>query len=141
VRNQALRSIKLDVSVELVTEVCINCGGVFALPGDLVVELQRCHAQFYCPVGHPQYYPAKTTEELLRAELEQERARANRLRGELDQECARADELVKAKSKLERQARATARRATNGACSLCHRSFANVQRHMSSKHPDQVVHA
>jgi hypothetical protein len=141
VRNQALRSIKLDVSVELVTEVCINCGGVFALPGDLVTELRRNHTQFYCPVGHAQFYPSKSTEEVLRAELEQERARANRLRAMVDQESARADELVKAKSKLERQAKATARRATNGACSLCHRSFANVQRHMTSKHPDQVVHA
>jgi hypothetical protein len=153
--NAALRGIEVDVKVVLVTEVCIQCGGVFAVPSDLVAELRRNHKRFYCPVGHDQFYPAKSPEEQLRAELAQEQrklAEAERQRQRisalLDQEQAACLELGKQNRKLEREAKklereatATARLTTNGVCTLCHRSLAALASHMHSKHPDAIVTA
>jgi hypothetical protein len=45
------------------TETCCKCGIQFSIPDEYLNKLRRCHNTFYCPNGHPQYYPGKTDEE------------------------------------------------------------------------------
>ena len=56
-------SEEFDVSLNLTTEVCINCGVVFTLPCTLRERLLESHDSFYCPNGHAQQFTGKTKDE------------------------------------------------------------------------------
>ena len=119
----------------LVTEVCINCGVLFALDSDYRTERRRDHRNFYCPNGHPQHYVDKSDADKLR-EAEVRIARLDRrlanvdedLRSERASHRATAGHLTRAKKQLAR--------VDKGVCPHCHRHFVNVERHMQSKHSD-----
>lgn len=124
-------------TAELVTEVCCTCGCVFAWP-----KVMRDHAirkgpsiSFYCPNGHAQHFThgrealAKKLEKELRAELQAERQRRTLLQEQLE---ARARSLAATRGQITK----IKRRAANGVCPCCNRTFANLARHMASKHPD-----
>lgn len=52
--------------------------GTFWLDDDLERQLRRNHKTYYCPAGHPQYFPGKTDEEERIEELEAALERAGR---------------------------------------------------------------
>lgn len=127
------RQLSVTGQVDLVTEVCCDCGITFAMPEQLQT---RCLAergpngrQFWCPNGHQQYYTGESDAARLRRQLT---ATESQLTHERDQRQA-----------AERSARGhraahtrTKRRLAAGVCPCCRRSFADLARHMAGQHPE-----
>lgn len=120
----------VSVNFQLFCQTCIECGMVFGVPSDWDRERRRDHKRMFCPNGHGQSYAGQTEEERLRKELERlssnlqwERAQVRIMEREV---IAQKGLVTKAKNKLAR--------TENGVCPECNRTFANVARHMQSKH-------
>lgn len=120
----------------LVTETCFTCGVLFAMDADLHERLlDDSERIFYCPNGHAQHYPGKSLRQQLKAAKDEaERARRQQanteenLRIERASHSATRGHLTRARTQVERIER--------GVCPHCHRSFANVARHMASQHQE-----
>lgn len=85
---------------------------------------------FYCPNGHSLTFGNSENSQLRRE------------RDSLKQETARLASVADAAERRARAAEAKSkrqlRRAGAGLCPCCNRSFANVTRHMKTKHPNVV---
>jgi hypothetical protein len=114
------------------------CRSAVYLPDELYVAARHsAEISFWCPYGHRQHFaPGDTEEQKLRRE-----------RDRLKQQIAEKDDAIS----RERDLRATAERrvsaqrgvvtrlrnrAAKGVCPCCNRSFENLRRHMTTKHPD-----
>jgi len=107
--------------LKMVTMRCGNCGIVFGMPDFLQQDRAENGGTFYCPNGHPRVYRESDVDRLGR-ELREAQA-----------------QVVSARDQLaaEKRARLAAqRRVGNGVCPCCKRTFVQLQRHMTAKHPD-----
>jgi hypothetical protein len=118
----------------LVVEVCW-CGMHHAIPAVLSEKAHRDGTTVYCPLGHT-WVVRETKEQRLEKELARKTA-------VLDQTKARVHDLEQTASNLRGQVTKAKnenaklkKRTDNGVCPHCNRMFANVQRHMASKHPE-----
>lgn len=119
--------------VEIIS--CGECGVPFGLDRDFMQERRKDHRTWYCPNGHSRHYPTENEAEKLRRELATVRDTAkwyeNAYQNATSQN-ARLERVVSAKkgtiTKLKR-------RAANGVCPCCTRTFGNLARHMATKHP------
>ena len=119
----------------LSVEICCTCGMAFGLPSDYQQHRRDDHKGFYCPSGHEQSYYAKSELEKARDALALERHRA-------EQAQARADTNKRWAEAAERKASAQSgvttrikNRIKHGVCPCCKRTFQDLARHMSGKHP------
>lgn len=115
---------------------CITCGLPFTVPLT-VLEQHRAHGGYHhCPNGHSQGWSKDRSQE------GRDKKELDRLR----QQQARWDDErreLQAQTEQERRRSAAARgqvtklkkRAANGVCPCCNRTFADLQRHMHSQHP------
>jgi len=62
------------------TIFCANCYMPFAVPDDFDNAMRKCHNTFYCPRGHHNFYPGKSDEEKLRAQLWEKEQSIQKLR-------------------------------------------------------------
>ena len=121
---------------------CYHCKCDMWLPEALYQAAQhgREEIKFYCGYGHVQVY----------AKGESELAIVRRERDRLKQALAEKDDLIiaqrEARSAAEKQlaaSRAAAvkarKRAAVGVCQCCNRQFANMARHMQTKHPGFIA--
>lgn len=96
---------------------------------------QRAEKQLiWCPNGHSWVYNSqKTMNEHERTRLERDR---------LKQQLAQKDDEIAAAERRAAAAKGQVtrlkKRATAGLCPCCNRHFDNLQRHMASKHKDEV---
>ena len=126
-------SVAVYTSVRLEPVTCYECGVIFGLPEDLHNNLLANHKTFYCPSGHGQHFIGETEAQKFKRLYNDERDRSAALRGERDG--------------LENSLRATRghvtrlrRRVVAGACPFgCRRHFADLERHVHSKHPGQTL--
>ena len=58
----------INVTVNLSTSVCSECGVVYTLPCHFRETRLEDHATFYCPNGHAQCFPGKSVKEDLEEE-------------------------------------------------------------------------
>lgn len=122
-------SVVLAISQNFEDVACCNCGILFAVPQSFYrVHLRDKKQTFYCPNGHSNWYPGKTDAEKLREELAAEKLRTQ---AALSRENTERAAREKAERKLKR--------VSKGTCPCCRRSFANVRRHMLTKHPEEVA--
>ena len=121
----------VKIATELEEEVCITCGIVFAIPENYKRRLQETHKTFYCPNGHNMYFPAETEAEKLQRLLKQAGEKNDQLNAETYQLNRQLNGALAEISKMKKRANA-------GLCPHCHRHFANVERHIQSKHKDKV---
>jgi hypothetical protein len=130
-----VRSLTMQETVKLITEECCTCGVLFAMAARFQRQC-RDHPMgtpqekgFYCPAGHIQYYTGPT-------EAQRQRQRAERA----EQQLASRDEDLRVErashAATKGQLTRTRRRALNGVCPCCHRTFQQLARHMRVKHPD-----
>jgi len=125
--------------VVLVVEDCITCGIIHALPRSLRDHYQKNGGYWTCPNGHSQGWSKQectSATDKLRMDLA---AAQNNVK----YYAARNDELWQEKDALNRQLSAKKgqitkikNRVANGVCPCCNRSFTNLHRHMTTKHPD-----
>jgi hypothetical protein len=105
-----------------------GCGVQFAVPQALL-NVSRTHGtSFYCPKGHLLRIGEGEVDKLKR-QVENEKQR--REWAEKNAATARkAEAIVRGKLKAQSE------RVKNGVCPCCNRSFTNLRRHMSTKHPE-----
>jgi hypothetical protein len=109
-----------------------GCGITFAIPTSLYDRANDDHdVWFWCPNGHHIHFMGET-----------ERQRAERRAARLERQLANRDEdvrsarasLIATKGHLTR----AKKRADNGICQHCNRSFRNVADHVRTEHPEAV---
>ena len=133
----------VEIGIKLETLTCGHggCGIVFAVPSHWVTERRRDHGSWYCPNGHQRYFPAKSDIELLQEQLATANGNLSYYREGYQRRGRESEQLERSLRAQKAVTTRIKRRITNGVCTECHRSFANVQRHMEKQHPDQVVSA
>lgn len=126
------------LSTDLVEKHCPTCFIHYAAPRVLFDQRLERGGHWYCPNGHSILF---TT-----TEADKARAEADKLRHERDrlkQNEAWYDERLKVERKrvatLTREMKSTHTRVGNGVCPCCNRSFSQLRRHMSAKHPEYVA--
>lgn len=123
-------------TVQMVDLTCW-CGMPFSAPRDLYDEQTRQKARgqdttsIYCPIGHQVEYGPDQDYERLRQRAERAERAETRVKAQLDQTEASLRAQKGATTKLKN-------RIAKGVCPCCHRTFANVARHMQGQHPDFI---
>lgn len=140
------RGQTMVVQQNLITEICCNCGMLFAMTKEFQDEKYAARGtgdrSFYCPRGHSQHYTGKTDADQLREQLAEER----RQRQRAEQNVAmHADVARDARERAEHERRRAngykghaariTKRAKAGVCPCCNRHFVALERHMATKHP------
>ena len=130
-----MAAINIVTSTAFVTVECCECGIEFAFREHYRQKRLDDHAVWYCPNGHKQMYSGKSEAEKLRDQLatvEKERDAAVKRKEWAEQsEKAATKERDKARADRDR----LRKRAQNGSCPCCKRTFSNLARHMAIKHP------
>lgn len=117
-------------------KTCPVCGISYYVPMAFEREQERLGAKggWYCPNGHKRVY-RESSENILRRERDN---LAQRI-AEKDDEIRHQSELAAANerrvSAAKGQITKLKKRAANGVCPCCNRTFANLANHMSNKHP------
>lgn len=110
-------------------EECCTCYINFHVPTGFHADRVKDKRWFYCPNGHQMHYKGETEADGVRRE-----------RDRLKQQLAEKDDQISAvyveKQKVEQELRAVKKRAQNGVCPCCNRSFSALARHMKTKHPN-----
>lgn len=107
---------------------CYRCKIDFHVPDYWYTTRVQDHHEFWCPNGHAQAFREGPTE-------------ADKLRRERDllkQQIAQRDDWIVAERTAKEKAERKLKRVALGVCQCCNRSFTNLARHMSSKHPETV---
>lgn len=73
----------MDIPIGFTQTNCANCSLPSFVPSDFISRRRKDHAEFYCPMGHTNYFKAKNDEEILRERLANEQVESARLRREL----------------------------------------------------------
>jgi hypothetical protein len=110
----------------------------FGLPDSFYDTALRMREKmnFYCPAGHSQHFCTGQSDlEKMRLERDravQEQARLHdRIREERESREAMERKNIATRGVVTRMKN----RAANGVCLCCNRTFANLQKHMETKHP------
>jgi hypothetical protein len=132
------RAIQFSEPVVFEKEDCCTCGVVFFVPNHLQAEAKKTGRTFYCPNGHSLIY-RDTEMARLRNSVKEweayalaEKERKERALADANSARAALDVAQKEKAKLRKHVE----RTKNGVCPCCTRSFTNLRRHMSTKHPE-----
>ncbi len=110
---------------------CASCGVDFAVPVHFINMRRQDKKTFYCPNGHVLSFTESEVDRLKR-ELEGVK---NSLQFARDGK-ARVEKSLIAQKAQTTKARNQLERVGNGVCPCCNRTFQNLMRHMSTKHPD-----
>lgn len=129
-----MKTITFETLLEL--HSCHKCGIVYGWPEGFEERRREDHATFYCPNGHPAWYPHDNKEELLKKRLAAKEEELRRIASERDFEQTRANNNLKALRKAQTLAKKAKARAEAGVCPCCNRTFQDVVRHMANKHGD-----
>lgn len=117
---------------------CVECKCEMLIP-DALYEAARCNPDiyFYCGFGHPQHYsktPRERSEDALRRERDRLTQRLaekdDTIRMERERTAATERQLYAARGRITK----IKNRVGHGVCPCCNRTFADLQRHMNSKH-------
>ncbi len=122
---------QVNSATDLTTIVCGKCGGIYAIAERY--RHQKCEQGGYWNCPYCKCFWGYGTSEFERMRKQLETANnsrdfyARRLNEEVRSKRAVRAHLTRSKKKLERIA--------HGVCPCCNRSFQNLRRHMSVKHP------
>lgn len=124
-------SAVLQMSVQLQSTTCPECGVEHAMPTHLLNSKRNGRGTVYCPNGHVASWEESEADQL-RKELARKAADLERMRALV------ADEKMRATAAEQRllMANRSLARTKNGVCPCCKRSFTALRRHMATKHPE-----
>ena len=115
--------------IELATITCSKCGITFGMPERIRRERAKDHNTFYCPNGHPRYYPGETDEEKLRRRLKAAEDSNSYWR-------EHADRLKQSRAAYKGHFTRLKQRVSEGTCPCCDEHFEDLQTHIHEQHPD-----
>lgn len=107
---------------------CAECGCEFGMPKVFVSARRNDKRSFYCPNGHSLSFKECEVDRLRR-----ERDRLKQREAMLEDEARAARERAE---KAESATKRLKKKAAAGSCPCCKRTFANMARHMQTKHPE-----
>jgi len=131
-------STHILVTVEIETRTCPVCGVHYGVDKALIDRRLREGGHWFCTNGDSLSFIEPEVEKL-RKQLASAQGNLNFYRSYSEQKEAEAKELGKQVRAQKAAKTRLMRRVTNGVCPCCQRHFANVQRHMQSRHPDSVI--
>jgi hypothetical protein len=115
---------------------CPTCGVIYAISEEFGERRRSDGKTFYCPNGHTVSYHGdmdKLREQLRTAE------RDARWYKDAERRAAdRAQTAERSAAAYKGQTTRLRKRAITGTCAFCHRHFADVERHVATKHPDET---
>lgn len=109
--------------IGLESTTCVTCGITYAMPMDLIDYHRKHGGTHYCPNGHPQCFIEPEVPRLEQA-LRETKQQVNNLEYQLNGALSKITKMKK--------------RANAGLCPYCRRHFANLERHIHSKHQDKL---
>lgn len=118
----------IEVTATLVSHCCSECGAVYGLGENFSRVRANDGKVWYCPNGHSQCR-GEGYEKKLERQLAQERQAH-------DQTKAKIRDVEAELGRVTAKAKRLRTRAANGVCPCCKRTFAELAKHMRSKHPD-----
>jgi len=110
---------------------CAACGCLFGVPDDLIRRFRKNGQTFYCPSGHHNYYLGETDKQKIKrlsSRLASAQEQSNHYREQRDATQRSNVALRGVTTRIKR-------RIAKGVCPCCNRTFADLARHMESKHP------
>lgn len=126
------KKFSADTTLEVVE--CYSCKMLYAIPASLKRAAiawpgnQPRGWTLCCPLGHEWHYTGLNLEQKLRNERQRREATQALLDHEQRSHAATRGHVTRKKKQLARVA--------NGVCPCCNRHFTNLERHMTTKHPD-----
>ncbi len=120
-------AVSYYASIEHLTD-CVTCGVAIACPSKKAAILRERGHEFWCINGHKSHF-AETENARLKKELEA----AQRAR---DAAKARAEMAERSVVAYKGKVTEIKNRVGNGVCPCCKRTFKQLARHMSCKHPE-----
>lgn len=127
----------LNFQVPFEATCCGVCDIRFAVTGDFIRARREDGKTLYCPQGHAISFSDTEIDRLRKANARLEKEKQTALELKLRAEDERRSAVVARDRAMKREARIR-KRAENGVCLYCNRSFGNLARHMHTKHPDKV---
>lgn len=119
---------------------CANCGVRFWITARLDACRRSDGGSFYCPNGHCLSF-GKSEAEKAREELDKVRRERDRLKQNEAfyedvhrQQGEEIRQLKASRGKVRAELTRVRKRVGHGVCPCCNRTFANLQRHMASRH-------
>jgi len=110
---------------------CGKCGVDYSMPEELYLAARKSEKiSFFCPYGHERVFVAGPSRE------DKLRQRAERAEQNGEYYRQRANSAERSASAYKGQVTRLKNRAKAGACPCCNRTFQNLQRHMTTQHPD-----
>jgi hypothetical protein len=131
------RKFSTDTTLEVVE--CYSCKMLYAIPASLNASAIKYPGQqqngwtLFCPLGHQWYYLGRNIEQQLADERKAKQATRELLEHEQRSHAATRGHVTRKKKQLARVA--------HGVCPCCNRHFTNLERHMTTKHPDFATEA
>lgn len=120
-------------TLELVTESCINCGIIFAMPKDFMDECQSdVTKKFYCPNGHVMVYRFSTKDQEIQR-LKKQNEEAERARESLHNQLSDKSQEI---NSLQKSIKRRNKRIAAGVCPCCNRTVSQLAEHMKTMHPE-----
>lgn len=129
-----MTTISIQTTVQFYVENCYRCGIPFGIPVQFQRDRRQDRESFWCPNGHKQAYIGETDAEKLekaRQQLERERTRTRQV---ADQRDAAERSNTALRGVVTRKTKQLTR-VKNGVCPECNRTFQDLARHMTTKHP------
>lgn len=128
----------ITYSGTLTVESCGVCAIRFAMPVDFKQRRLDDHSlRIWCPAGHCIGYSGKTKAQRLQVQLDAASKRETRLYNSLEGANRQTQAAERSAAAHKGAHTKTKKRIRNGVCTLCHRSFKNVKRHMDDQHPEE----
>jgi hypothetical protein len=117
---------------------CGECGVQFGLSERFQQGKRESGGTFYCPNGHPRVYRVSELDET-REKLANEKRNAEFWRQRTSEARKETEAERRSKAAVKGQLTKVKNRVGHGVCPCCNRSFENLKRHMTSKHPEVVA--
>lgn len=135
------RTVRLDENVNVSTSMhiwsCPTCGILYGVPVAFANECREDGKRYYCPNGHSLGWSETEADKQRKRADRAERDAANAI-ARANREHIRAESMERSRRAVKGQLTKTKKRIAGGACPCCNRTFANLGRHMQSRHPTYV---
>lgn len=117
---------------KMVNISCGECGIVFGVPDDWYLNRTRKHTGWYCPNGHCRAFKSES-------DIDKAQRLANEAQAQANQEQHLRLVAERARNKAIAEKKRLEKRVAHGVCLCCNRTFINLQRHMKTKHAQEML--
>jgi rubrerythrin len=126
-----------ETTVTLTQINCGKCGGTYALNERYRAEQEKVGGTWTCPYCATSWgYSHNNENARLRRQLDAARNNESWHRDRAERANERADQQARRAAAARGQVTKIKRRISKGVCPCCNRTFADVARHMASRHPE-----